>query len=397
MRWTRIWGRAAEARVAALVLGGALALGLCGLDLSGCGMPGAPQPPSLNLPDRVTDLSAERSGDRVTLTWTMPKRNTDKLLLKDPIEARVCRRRSVDGGCETAAVQSFAPGADATFTETLPPPLAAGAPRVLSYFVELENRKKRSAGLSNGAEVLAGEAPAEVMGLGAQMRRDGVLLAWTPAAGQDDQTQIRLVRRLLTPATKTQTGKAQSPLTPPPEPLEQSLLVPAGPAGPASSASPASVDRGTAIDKDIRFGESYEYRAQRVAQVTVESEKLELDGPLSAPVRIDAAQLFPPAAPVGLAAVATAAGDGSPAAIDLSWQPNTEPDLAGYAVYRRDADAAGEAAWQRISPAQPVVGPGFHDDHVQPGQTYAYAVSAIDQEGHESARSAETEETVPNS
>jgi hypothetical protein len=32
---------------------------------------------------------------------------------------------------------------------------------------------------------------------------------------------------------------------------------------------------------------------------------------------------------------------------------------------------------------------------VQPGHTYMYAVSAVDQQGHESARSAEAEETVP--
>jgi hypothetical protein len=361
-------------------------------------MPGAPQPPSLNLPDRVTDLSAERSGDQVTLTWTMPRRNTDKLLLKGPIEARICRWQSAGGACETAALQAFAPGADASFTETLPPLLAAGAPRAISYFIELENRKKRSAGPSDGTEVLAGEAPAAVTGLSAQMRREGVLLAWTPAPGQDENAQVRLERKLLTPAGKTRKGNGQSPLAPPPEPVEQSLLVPAGPAG---------AERGTAIDKDIRFGESYAYRAQRVVQVTLEGEKLEIDGPFSAPVRVDAEQLFPPGVPLGVAAVATAAGDGSPAAIDLSWQPNTEPDLAGYAVYRREPAAAGEVgaanevgaggAWQRISPAQPVVGPGFHDASVQPGHTYAYAVSAIDQEGHESARSAETEETVPNS
>jgi hypothetical protein len=364
------------------------------LFFSGCGMPGAPQPPSLNLPERVTDLSAERSGSQVTLTWTMPRRNTDRLLLKGPIDARVCRRQSAKGACETAAIQSFAPGADAKFTETLPPPLTAGEPRALSYFVELENQKKRSAGLSNGAEVLAGEAPAAVTGLSAQMRREGVLLAWTPAAeadeDADENVQVRLVRRLLTPAAKTQTKNGESPLAPPPEPAEQSLLV------------PADGERGTAIDKNIRFGESYEYRVQRVAQVTLKNgnpngEKLELDGPLSAPVRVDAEQQFPPAVPAGLAAVATAAGDGNPAAIDLSWQPNSEPDLAGYAVYRRDADAVAGGAWQRISPAQPVVGPGFHDANVQPGHTYAYAVSAIDQEGHESARSEETEETVPSS
>jgi hypothetical protein len=33
---------------------------------------------------------------------------------------------------------------------------------------------------------------------------------------------------------------------------------------------------------------------------------------------------------------------------------------------------------------------------VQPGHTYRYAVAAIDQLGHESARSEEAEENVPN-
>ena len=40
-------------------------------------------------------------------------------------------------------------------------------------------------------------------------------------------------------------------------------------------------------------------------------------------------------------------------------------------------------------------GPAFTMRNVQPGHTYDYAVSAIDQDGHESARSAEAEETVP--
>jgi fibronectin type 3 domain-containing protein len=96
--------------------------------------------------------------------------------------------------------------------------------------------------------------------------------------------------------------------------------------------------------------------------------------------------------PTGLAAVATAGENGTDTAIDLSWQPVIDADLAGYQVYRREADSA----WQRISPEQPLPGPAFHDNSVQPGHTYHYAVSAIDQGGHQSARSAEAEEIVPN-
>lgn len=363
------------------------------MTLCGCGLPGAPQPPSLNLPDRVTDLSAVRAGGQVSLSWTMPKKNTDKLLLKADVPARVCRRETSGGPCVTAGTVQFAPGADASFTETLPAALAAGAPRPITYFVELENRKGRSAGLSNGADVAAGAAPAAVADLSIEVAKTGLLLRWTPDGSAT--VAVRLERTLLTPQSKAQQKQGQeSLLAPPPEPVNRTLLVTVG------------AEQGRALDKDIRFGETYEYRAERVASVTADGQRLELAGPLSAPVRIDAVNIFPPAVPTGLAAVATAEGNGAGPApeaatprpvIDLSWTPDSEADLAGYIVYRREPSAAGEgdAAWQRISPAQAVVGPGFRDAAVQPGHTYDYAVSAIDEEGHESARSAEAQETVP--
>ncbi len=346
--------------------------------LQGCGTPGAPQPPSLNLPERVTDLAAGRSGDLVTLNWTMPKRNTDRLLLKGEIAVRVCRRDGA-GACEPAGGGlQFAPGKPASFTDRLPPAWAAGAPRALTYFVELTNRKRRSAGLSNGAMTLAGSSPQPVADLRLEVRKQGVAATWTP-----DQTHsaIRLRRTLLTPP-RPGAEKQKGPLAPPPEPIEQNLLVENG------------SEFGRALDTTVQFGETYEYRAQRVIRVSVDNRTLELDGELSAPVRVDVLDIFPPAVPAGLAAVATMPAPGAAAerpSIDLSWQPDTEADLAGYIVYRRED--GGE--WQRISPPAPVVGPAFHDAQVEPGHTYIYAVSAIDQKGHESAKSAEAKEMVP--
>jgi hypothetical protein len=348
-----------------------------GFALAGCGTPGAPQPPSLNLPVPVTDLAANRAGNQVSLTWSMPKRTTDKLLLRNnvAVTVRVCRKQGA-GACVVAGSElAFAPGAEGSFSETLPAALSAGQPRPLSYFVEIRNRNGRSAGLSNAAQVLAGQAPAPVAGLSAEVRKQGVVLKWTPAAGQEFPAQVvRLHRKLLTPPpAKPQEG----PLAPQPEPLNQKLLVEAG---------------NRALDKEIRFGQSYEYRAQRVARVTVDGKPLELEGELSAPVRVQASDVFPPEAPTDLAAVATTSEDGAENAIDLSWQPVADADLAGYAVYRRES----EAAWQRISPVEPLVPPAFHDAQVHPGHTYRYAISAIGQNGHESARSTETQETVPN-
>ncbi len=177
----------------------------------------------------------------------------------------------------------------------------------------------------------------------------------------------------------------QGLLTPQPEPVEQNLLV--------DSCAPEGTRGAVALwTETSALARVYEYRAQRVARVTVEGKTLELASEFSAPVRVEAQDIFPPERPPNLAAVATAGENGAAPAIDLSWQPVTDADLAGYAVYRRE----GEAAWQRISPPEPLASPAFHDAQVQSGHTYRYAVSAISQGGNESARSAETEEPVPN-
>jgi len=354
--------------------------------LVGCGTPGAPEPPSLKLPDPVTDLTAARTGNEVLLSWKMPKKNTDKLLLKGAVPVRVCRKEGSGACVAIPGNLAFPPEAAGSFKETLPQALAVGEPRALSYFVELLNRNGRSAGPSNAAVVLAGEAPPAVANLSAKVIKAGAVLRWAP---DHPGEAIRLHRKLLTPRAEDKSKANQGPLTPAPEPVEENLLVDAD-SGVAADRTP---DR--ALDQGIRFGQVYEYRAQRIARVSTGGQTLELDGPFSDPVRIAATDIFPPNVPTGLAAVA-ALGQagvetaGIETAIDLSWQPVTDADLAGYAVYRRE----GDGAWQRISSDKPLVPPGFHDPHVESGHTYHYAVTAIDLGGHESARSVETEETV---
>lgn len=378
------WARESVGSVRLMALVAVFQPALAGvLALGGCGMPGAPLPPTLNLPVPVNDLAAHRAGDTVSLTWTMPKKNTDKLLLKGNQQVRICRREGASGSCATVTTLQLAPDTDGKFNEILSAALITGPPRELTYFVEVKNKNGRSAGLSNPAVVLAGAAPAPVTGLEAEVRKEGIVLRWNPHADEPWPTAIRLHRKLLTTATVKVNDAQKGPLAPPPEPVERTLLVDVGATG---GSSPAK-----ALDKDIRFGETYEYRAQRVVRVNVEGQTQELDGPLSAPVQVDAKDVFPPAVPTGLAAVAVIGENGAEPAIDLSWQPDTEPDLAGYVVYRRESDGS----WQRISPAQPIVGPAFRDAHVQPAQSYSYAVSAIDQGGHESGRSVQAEESVP--
>ena len=281
------------------------------------------------------------------------------------------------------------PRAVGEFHDTLPTALTGGKPRKLEYFVELKSPKGRSAGLSNAATVLAGAAPGVITGFKAEVRADGVALHWTPASQDQPDAAVRLHRKLLTPSAAT--AKPKSGLTQPEtEPVLRDLLVD----------PPAAGQESGALDTTAHFGESYEYTAQRVERVTVDGsgggpdggpdgkQTLELAGAVSAPVHVDVIDIFPPAVPQELAAVFVP----EEKTIDLSWQPDTDADLAGYIVYR--AEDGGE--WKRVSGTQPLVGPAYRDAAVEAGHSYRYAVSAIDLTGHESKRSAETGESVPN-
>jgi hypothetical protein len=92
---------------------------------------------------------------------------------------------------------------------------------------------------------------------------------------------------------------------------------------------------------------------------------------------------FPPAAPKGLSAVST---DG---AINLIWEANNEPDLAGYYVLRAQLP---DTRLVRIT-STPVQDASFLDN-VQPGARFVYAVTAIDKAGNISEPSNRVEETA---
>ncbi len=91
----------------------------------------------------------------------------------------------------------------------------------------------------------------------------------------------------------------------------------------------------------------------------------------------------PPAAPIGLAA---AAGDGT---VNLTWNVNTEPDLAGYDVYRGTAPGSHP---DKLNVAL-VAGASFSDTTVANGTTYYYMVHAVDTSANSSADSSEASAT----
>lgn len=80
----------------------------------------------------------------------------------------------------------------------------------------------------------------------------------------------------------------------------------------------------------------------------------------------------PPAPPTGLAAEILRNG-GTTADVRLTWNTNTEPDLAGYRVFRDGAELTPNTSTQTL-----------HLDRQRPDGTYRYEVIAIDFAGNES-------------
>jgi len=332
------------------------------LTASGCGSPGAPQAPSLNLPEKVINLTAQRGGNIVILRWTMPSRSTDHLLLKGPLAVRLCRRPA-DGVCQTIADLNFDPGVDADFRETLPADLTIGPARLLTYVAEVRNRRGRSAGFSNEAYSSAGQAPPPLLGITAQPQSTGVLFHWQPNK-DDAHSRLRLHRTLIANAG---TSKPKSLLPgsklDSKEPAETELIA-------------KSSKTGQALDASALPGHLYSYTAERLNSLILDGNPVTLAGPQTAPFRVDTRDVFPPSSPEGLVAIANRAEH----SLDLSWTPNTEPDLAGYFVYRQDANGQ----WRRVSGDKPLPGPAWRDLTPPNITVLQYSVSAVDFSGNES-------------
>jgi fibronectin type 3 domain-containing protein len=88
-------------------------------------------------------------------------------------------------------------------------------------------------------------------------------------------------------------------------------------------------------------------------------------------------------------------GTGQKPFIDLIWNANTDADLTGYNVYRREGSAGPVHVNAVRINTELIKAPAFRDTNVASGQTYFYSVAAIDARGNESARSEEASERVP--
>ena len=351
-----------------------LLLGGCALAIMpSCATPGAPMPPSLQLPRPVEDLKFIRKGTRVVLSWTPPSQTTEHLGLRHPGATYICRtlgRYPVEN-CDMVKRLTPADVAaltdkkreEAIFEDAIPANMIA--PNAFAtYSVEVSNDRGRSAGLSNQLRVpLAPTMPAP-QNLRGTVTAQGPQLTWNVEnmrAVPGLTFMYRVLRRM--------------------EGVPNFSTIDTLPADTGS--------RETYVDRAFEWQKKYEYKIVPVTQIAMQGvSAMEVEGEDSAVISVEAKDVFPPAKPTSVQAVFSSVGQKP--FIDLSWTPNTETDLAGYDVYRREADTDPVKITGQV-----VKAPAFRDENVRPGAKYFYSVVAVDLRGNQSPRSDEASEQVP--
>ncbi len=343
--------------------------------LMGCGVPGAPLPPSTGIPKFVGDLKATRKGDTVTLAWTTPTETSDGELVRKP--GKMLVQRALEPGPNSAlAFQTVTElplepalkeehGAQATAKDSLTEVLRSGSNATYAvYQVLAESRSGKSFGLPNRALVplvLTLPAPSQVQ---LEPVSAGIKIAWPQASPPNRQSPIaaqfawRIMRR--------QEGASDAVMV-------RQLN--------------AGSEETSYVDTGIEWEKSYQYWITPVTLWSDGNRKGEVEGDDSPIATVFAHDVFPPATPSGVQAVYSTA---ERPFIDITWRPNSEPDLAGYNIYRRSTNDAPVKINSEL-----VKTPRFADPEIQPGMKYFYSVSAVDLRGNESGKSEETSETAP--
>ena len=315
------------------------------LFLWGCGYIGEPLPPLLNIPGRAENLTAVERGSNIIVHLTLPVYTTEGVVLKQNVHLDLRIGPKPSGAFNAAA---WAAGARPEGGETIAHGAAAyqipATPWIgheVAIAVKVIGANGRDAGWSAPAALAVVAPPEQPRDLKAEAVPQGVRLTWHGS------------------------GNAFVVLRHGEKEHEYAKL--------------GQSDKPEYLDNTAEFGKPYSYAVQAV----VKAGEGEAQSELSNDANITPLDTFPPAAPVGLAAVP------STASIELVWERNSEPGVIGYKVYR----ALGNGPFALL--ADGVTLPAFSDRKIESGKAYRYAVSAVKNNQAESKLSAPAEVAAP--
>jgi hypothetical protein len=346
----------------------------------GCGKVGPVRPPLVLIPQRVDSLEARQLGGTILLTWKNPAVFIDGRPLGPVAEVEIWMEAAA-GDKPPAEAEAFDAGLfleRARLVAAVPPDkllvrkpgpeeavpsvgysyilgekLAPGVEYVFAVRVR-EGRRKKLSELSNEVRVKPRLVPMPPDNVTASVFQDRVEIRWDAPFENFDHSAPAEVRGYNVY-----------------EVLPQGVEV---------KLNDAPVSAPPFADREFVFGLAVRYLVRAVASGPGEAVESQ-DSPL---VEVVPKDTFPPAVPTGLASL------GGPGTVTLSWNPNRETDFFGYKIWRR---AEGGADFVLLT-ARPIPENAYADGSVEKGRRYDYAISAVDQTGNESGRSAVVSETI---
>ncbi len=359
MRSLRGWVRAASAGLSVAALAAAAA----------CGKEGPPAPPLRLVPAPARDLTVLQRGTQLVFDFGYPTTTpaggalggiagveVHAVAAPAPREGDPQRLDPRQFAAAAKLVHSL--GADDLAAATagdpqrvrMPAPEPAEPPVAHLYAVRTLGPRGDRSGFSNQAALVAQAPPPPPEELNAVPTAQGVEVSWLPPSrGGETIAGFNVYRRL---STERDVGKPLATLPP---------------------------THTRHLDPTARFGESYIY-----AVTSVVRRAPVVESAVQAEREVRYTDRFPPPAPEDLVALAEAGR------VRLVWRSSPAPDLAGYHVYRRRRDGAPE----RLT-SEPIDALELTDTTVASGRTYLYRVTAVDQEGNESAPGPEVAADVP--